>query len=496
MHQDDKAKTMMRTTLVLASLIVSAKASLAQNLSDAVRYSQTATGGTALSTGMGGAIGAVGGDFSSASVNPAGLGLYRQSELAGSLSIFNFSGTSDYFGSSQDDRKFNFNIPNFHLVLHSPNANRLKTKGWLSTTFGFGYNKGTNYSEQWTLRGDNPYNSIVNRYILDAGNKSPDDLNPFGSYLAYQTYLIDPYTDPATGAAGYTSLRVPLNGGLAQRGSMNARGRSGETDFSFAANYSNRLYLGATLAIRRIVNERTFTYKEETDTFPTFTSLNLIENQLDKGTSVGLRAGAIYRITDFFRVGAAALLPLDYTINTKYNSELSTDLGGDLYEAVSPDGSYKYKFRTPARFTGSAAFVIKKSGIISIDYEMVDYRKTRFADAAGSFDDINDLFLSTFKRSGNLRIGGELRFDDLYVRGGWQMIGSPYANDTNRERSMQQFSAGFGYRVSDFFMDFSYTFGMQKTQFAPYSHPGLSVLPVASQKFITNNIAFTIGTRF
>ena len=62
-----------------AMVLTMSTVSLAQNTDDAIRYSQTITGGTALSAGMGGAIGALGGDYSVASVNPAGLGLYRKS---------------------------------------------------------------------------------------------------------------------------------------------------------------------------------------------------------------------------------------------------------------------------------------------------------------------------------------------------------------------------------------------------------------------------------
>ena len=101
-------------------------------------------GGTALSTGMGGATGAIGGDFTSASINPAGLGFYRQSEWGISTGFAIASSTSAYLGTSDDDRKVNFNIPNIHLVAYSPNANRMKTKGWLSTTFSIGYNKQSN----------------------------------------------------------------------------------------------------------------------------------------------------------------------------------------------------------------------------------------------------------------------------------------------------------------------------------------------------------------
>lgn len=476
--------------IVLAALISELPA---QNTDDALRYSQTITGGTALSQGMGGAMGAVGADFSSVSINPAGIGLYRMSEFAGSLSLFNASGSSNYYGSGSDDRKFNFNIPNLHLVIHSPSYNRLKTKGWLSTTFAIGYNKQSNLSERWSFKGQNPDNSVVNQFILDAGNASPDNLNPFGSALAYQTYLIDP---DQTAGSGYTSIYGPLNGGMTQRGLIEARGRAGETNIAFAGNYSNRLYVGGSLAIRRIVYEREYTYteKNETDSVPGFNDLEYRQFLNDRATSIAFRAGAIYRVNDFLRLGVAALLPLDYTVRTEFSSEMSSSLAtGDFYYA-SPDGEYRYKLRNPARYTLSAAFVYKKLGLLSVDYEMVNYSKLRLVDDADSYAGFNDQIRDGFRNSGNLRIGLEGRFNDLYARGGVQMIGTPYENSAFG-KGYQVYSLGGGYRNGDFFMDVSYSFSGKDILYFPYSAPGLDVQP-ARTNVRNNNIVFSIGTRF
>ena len=48
---------------------------------DAYKMSQTDLNGTARYLGMSGAFGALGGDISSMSTNPAGLGIYRSSEV-------------------------------------------------------------------------------------------------------------------------------------------------------------------------------------------------------------------------------------------------------------------------------------------------------------------------------------------------------------------------------------------------------------------------------
>ena len=473
------------------ALVVSG--AFAQNIDDVVRYSQTSTGGTALSLGMSGATGAVGADFSNASTNPAGLGLYRQSEFAGSPSIFNCSSNASYYGTQESDRKFNFNISNMHLVLHTPAANRLKTKGWMGSTFAIGYNKNNNLAEQWTFRGVNPSGSIVNAFAAAANGKTPDQLVNADEYLAYQAYLIDPSTD----SSAYTSLEGPRFGGVTQRGTMEARGRSGETDIAFAGNYSNRLYLGATLAIRRIIYDRTFTYSErdDADTIASFNNLVYTNTQTDKASSIALRLGAIYRVNDFVRLGASAFVPLDYTINTDYSYSMTSSLASGEHDAGTRTGTFKYKMRQPARFTGSAAFIIAKKGIISVDYEAVNYSQTKLIESSGMFDGTNDVIHEKLQATSNIRIGAEARFDEnMYLRGGYQLLGDPYSSSTNNQ-GVKSFSLGGGYRDRDFFFDVAYVYSKQSKDYYAYNPNLSSVLP-AALSINRHNFVVTIGSRF
>ena len=55
---------------------------MAQNEDDAIRYSNIVPMGTAKFISMGGAMGAIGGDMSAISINPAGLGVYRNNQFS------------------------------------------------------------------------------------------------------------------------------------------------------------------------------------------------------------------------------------------------------------------------------------------------------------------------------------------------------------------------------------------------------------------------------
>jgi hypothetical protein len=481
---------MKRTGLIL---VLTAMHSwlFSQNADDAIRYSWTPMGGTALSMSMGGATGAIGGDFTSASINPAGLGLYRQSEWGISAGLAVASVKSNYLESGDDDRKVNFNIPNIHLVAYSPNANRLKTQGWLSTTFSVGYNKQANLCEIIRFSGNNVQNSMVNAFIEEAGDSPSGSLNPFGADLAYQAFLIDPQTD----SSGYTSLYGPLNGGVFQTGLIERRGRIGETSFSFAGNYSNRFYVGAGLAIRRIVMESNYSYTEEnaSDSLPGFNSFTYSVDRTDRGTSVAFRAGIIARVIDNIRLGASVVLPLDYRINTTSTHRIENDLTVGYYEHTV-DNEYNFRLRQGARFTGSVVGVYGKRALLSLDFDLINYTAIRMLDEAQSFEGENDAIREGLRTVGNIRVGGELRFNELYARGGLQINGSPYREDIfGKDRLVP--SIGFGLRESDYFFDVSYSLQISNGRYQPY---GLTngLQPVATYDQFQSLIVFSMGTRF
>ena len=67
---------MKRTLIVLFAMFLGTTLALAQSQADAYRLSQTELTGTARFVSMGGAFGALGGDISVMSYNPAGLAIY------------------------------------------------------------------------------------------------------------------------------------------------------------------------------------------------------------------------------------------------------------------------------------------------------------------------------------------------------------------------------------------------------------------------------------
>ena len=123
--------------LLVSASLLSSGVVFAQGELDAYRYSQTELNGTARYLGMGGAFGALGGDISSMSSNPAGLGIYRSSEIVTTLSLSSIKAKSDWGGSKVDANKTKFNFDNIAYVGYFPTGNDEGLIGW---NVGFSYN--------------------------------------------------------------------------------------------------------------------------------------------------------------------------------------------------------------------------------------------------------------------------------------------------------------------------------------------------------------------
>ena len=205
----------------------------AQNEIDALRYSQLMRGGTARSTSMGGAFGALGGDFSVLSVNPAGIGIYRKSEFTFTPSFFNQKTTSNFMGNYLDDYKYNVNFNNAGIILsyYDPETKN----SWKGITFGFGYNKLSNFNNRISMTGKNTSNSLLDIYQNDAQKFVGDtsSMDAFGTQLALNTGAI--WID-----SGIVYHNLMYVYGEEQSKSVTSSGSIGETVFSLGGNYNDK----------------------------------------------------------------------------------------------------------------------------------------------------------------------------------------------------------------------------------------------------------------
>ncbi|MGB1031390.1 MAG: hypothetical protein ACPGWM_02185, partial [Flavobacteriales bacterium] len=149
----------MKRLIFTLLVLFGALAAVAQNEVDALRYSYQEPVGSARFTAMGGAFGALGAEFSAISINPAGLGIFRRSEVSFSLGL-NEHQTQTRFGTNvnqSDQSKWNLNIPQIGIV----GSNGTSNDDWNRVNFAVGYNRLRNYNERFVSTGYQTNNSLL-----------------------------------------------------------------------------------------------------------------------------------------------------------------------------------------------------------------------------------------------------------------------------------------------------------------------------------------------
>lgn len=460
----------------------------AQNEVDALRYSQLTFGGTARSSAVAGAFGALGGDFSTLSVNPAGIGIYKSSEFTFSPSLYLGSTESSFLDGYGEDMKYNFNLGNAGLVfvMHAgPSADK---KGWKQIQFGLGLNRHANFNNRMLIEGFNPQSSLLHTFVNYANGKAPSELNPFDTELAFNTWLLDTLGNNTT----YTSATP--DGQVEQRKSITSDGSVNEFVISLGANYDDRLYLGATLGFPfvRYFENSTYSERDVNEYYGDFNEFNVYENLEARGTGVNFKFGMIFRATDWVRLGVAVHTPTFYDMREDYSTTISSSFdNGDEYEDGS-EGKFDYELETPMRAIGSIAFIIGKYGLVSADYEFVDYSSARLRSSSYKFFDENDAIRNSYTATGNLRVGTEWRYENFSFRGGYAIYGSPYKNNIN-DGQATSYTLGFGLREASYFVDFAYVRTMASEDYYLYDP---EYVPAALNDFTRNSYMMTLGFRF
>lgn len=441
---------MKRNILIISILILGSVGLTAQNEQDALRYSFLNTGGTTRSMSMGGAFGAVGGDFSSMAINPAGLGIYRQGEFAITPEFNLYSSDASYLGSSMHDTGYKTNISHFGFVL--PFNMKDQNSGIKGLTFAIGYNKLKDFGQNITMKGINNSNSLVDEFVYSANHNTGWD--PFTDGLAWETFLID--YDSLAGV--YFSDFDNSNYGQTQKRSVLSTGALGEFDFSLGANLSDRLYLGMTMGIQKAnYTERwVHTETDPNNVINYFESFSFTNNLSVAGSGINFKLGILARPVDFIRVGASLQTPTVLKFNDSFRASMTTQLTGEPKPFDwSNTGEYTYTITTPLRATGSIAFIYKQLGLISLDYEYVDYTAAKLSASDYDFFNENEAIGQRYKAASNIRLGGELRLGKYYLRAGYGLYGNPYADgEPNAGKGTSVVSGGVGYKDKNMYIDF------------------------------------------
>jgi hypothetical protein len=470
----------------------------AQTASDALRYSRIFYNGTARFQGMGGAFSAVGGDFSVLATNPAGIGLFRTSEITFTPSLWTHDAKSDYNNTIGADNNTNVNIANAGIIFSFKPHGKNETDGLQNFNLGLGFNHQNNFSSRVVMGGQNNTSSLMTSFVNELNNypggiseSMINDNYPFDIGPAYLANLI--VYDSTTGKYW---VDAP-NGGVFQRETVSSSGSINEFDLSLGGNFNDKLYFGATIGLPSINYTEKTNYREfRTDTakVKNFEELRYSQYLNTTGVGVNLKVGIIYRPLQWLRIGAAIHTPTWYgNMKDTWHSTLSSRFDSSYWnqDVASPDGYYEYSLSTPFRAIGGLSFTIGEVGLFSGEYEYINYGQARFHESGSNDTAVNGQIKRSFISPVNFRLGTEWRIQNFRIRGGFGYYGSPYKSSINKGE-MMVISGGAGYRAKHYFVDLAYSWRQSKTDYYFYD-PAL-VNP--SHNTLTDHaISLTFGIR-
>ncbi len=493
---------MKRLTWVIIVMISITSVSFAQNIDDALRYSQIFYGGTARFMSMGGAFTALGGDLSSLSQNPAGIGVFRSSEISLTPQLFHINSTSSFNGISTD-YLYNFNLSQAGIV-----GNIIRKEdgtGLITLNFGYSFNRTNNLNQSIEIKGKSNSSSMADYWTDESYGLYKDQLrtNAADAYLAYNTYVIDTLsgysTDYGTVYSNYGDNPPSIYGQTIRR-LITYEGSTAEHALSIGGNYSNKIFFGATLGISTINYISHYEHLESTDTgLPSkFTDFNYTYHYENFGTGYNLKLGAIIKPVEELRIGLAFHSPTFYRINETFFDDITSHFSdGSHYEDSNNTLRYNYALTTPFRALAGIAWQIKKFGLLSADYEFVDYSTARFSQTGDNYDYSikNNAIKNTLKSASNIRLGGELRLNNLYLRGGYGYYGNAFKpGDINENQKYQSLSFGAGIREQNLSIDFGFTNLQNSQNYLLYSSSAGS--PMAVINVNRNMYTLTFGYKF
>lgn len=533
----------MKKYIIPAIVLAIPAVMAAQSAVDAYTLSRTETRGTARFMAMGGAFTALGGDLSTLNQNPAGIGVYRRSEVGVTLDISPQSVTSRSSQYVTKTTSTPVSCNNFGYIGTVNLGGALETFSW-----GASYNRVTSFNRKFSAYERNPGTSLTN-YIAaytTASGILPSSMdfndnkgyNPYFdsdadwlSILAYSAYMINP--------TALDSYR-----GLWQNGTdgdsysvVNESGYVDEYSIDFGGNVSDKFMWGIGFGITDLRYNRLTYYSESMENAYVATAngsmtngnagYELVNRRTMTGTGFNLKLGLIFKPVNELRIGFAFHTPTWYTITNNAYAEVdysyldpskpeseSNPLAGYDY---TEDSYYNFRMTSPLKVMAGAAVVLGSSAIISADYEYQSYNKikTSYQGQFGQYysdDNVNFDIKQYYKAANIFRLGVEYRVipsfsvragynytsttSSDYMLDGGEVLTSGTDPSYSMDRAVNAVSAGLGYRYKAFYADATYVYRNKKSTFKPYTDYGQVKTPTFALNENTNSIVLSVGFKF
>lgn len=498
----------MKKVLLAAIVLLYYQASIAQTPEDALRYSWFPAAGTARSQGLANANGAIGGEVSTIFSNPANIGFYKTGDLVISGGVNLKNNNTTYNGVTTNAKNTSGFLGTTGIVLGRPNYSGGSIKG---SAFGIAVNKTADFNNNviYSNRGGAlSRTSMANMFIEDANGNRYNNLNPYGSGLAFDAYWID----TLAGGTSYVSSAKDLAAasGLELKQEIVTSGGISEVAFAGALDINDKVFIGGTIGMPILEYRATRRYTEQDPSTTTGSGFNVAyfdDHLITRGMGINVKAGVVVKATDNFRFGLAAHTPTFYSLSDNYSAEVGYNDDVNDVEVKTPDDLvYDYALHSPYKFIGSFAYFLgnvnnveSQKGFISGDIEYVNHKASNFRNASDNsadnrdyFSDLNTSIDNAYKGTINARLGAELKFNTIMARLGGAYYGNPYNDLAGEKGQIVQASTGLGYRNRGFFIDLGYTHTFGQDVVFPYRLSSAAFNP-ASIKGSNSRILLTLG---
>ncbi|MDG1804453.1 hypothetical protein [Flavicella sp.] len=469
----------MKKIYLFSVLFVVSSTLLSQSISYTdlgVLFSQENYNGSARYNAMSGAFGALGGELSSMYQNPAGGAVFARTEISLTYSQTNLNTDASYYGKTSYNSNSSARFPQFGMaiVFDAP----YQSSDWSKFTLGFNYSMINDFRGDYTTRGNN------------------------GNFVRYDLH---PYDDT------FTPYNIPDE----QIFQNTTHGKHEVYNFSLSSAYKDFFYIGAAMNFHTLEFSQE-TYLTEYNSDENGNTLDAFYDQFvsEESTGVSLGIGVILKPFRNLRLGVAYQSPvwhpevieesnaIDYDTDNSYTGFQEQGYLNIISSDISEDYSntntsypelltYRYNLNTPEKWTASAAITLGQHGLISVDYHQKNYSLIRLKDGYNFGPEAEEIS-NTLTTARGVRGGGELRFNQISLRGGAFLEESPYKSE---EDSIYKkgVSAGLGLKFKHAKLDFAYQYTEIDGTYSIYhsSEPVNDISLLNASSRITTTLSFT-----
>lgn len=547
----------MKKILSIMTAAMLGTAVSAQETYDNAQLATKDLNGTARYVGMGGAMEALGADLSTIGTNPAGIGMFRRSMVAGSFG-FNSQQDAKSFGNA-NKTNMSFDQAGFVYSMRSGRHSMLN--------FGFNYTKSKNFDQILTAAGrlnnasQNKLSAMKNANgVYTLQDKNNGLVSNSGAYsqadYLYSNVLFNHYKEPAenkpadpTNAGLKDGVIVYDNTGLpvyynatGYDFGRSTTGYIGQYDFNVSGNSNDRFYWGFTVGIYDVHYNGSSLYKESlVDGNTAIGDVAMNDERKITGTGFDVKAGLIFRPAEEspFRIGLYVHTPTWYDLTTRNYTVLNnnTDKAYGSTERGKSSESYDFKFYTPWRFGVSLGHTVGNYLALGATYEYADYTTNdirvndggevdywgNYYETSSRDEAMKQNIKNSLKGVHTVKVGMEFKPEKnfavrlgynyqsaMYNKNGFkdgslESYGTYYASTTDYTnwKDTHRFTAGVGYNYGKFSFDLAYQYSQTNGDFYPFmsyvdnSEPKFdNVCDAVKVSNKRNQLLFTVGYKF